>query len=85
MLAGESPIGFREELTPAQRKGEILAFRIRMADGIPSEELAPWEKEIAHFEAIGLLEPRATHHRLTRRGKLLADRIAEIFVESPST
>ena len=84
VLAGESPVGFREELTPAQRRGEILAFRIRMADGIPSEELAPWAKEIAHFKSIGLLETHAANVRLTRRGKLLADGVAEAFVESPS-
>ena len=84
VLAGESAASFREELTPGQRRGEICAFRIRTAEGIPSVELAPWANELAVFQSHGLLEPHGANLRLTRRGKLLADGVAEIFVESPT-
>lgn len=78
--AGESTANFRETLTAAQRVGEIAAFRIRMSEGIPRTELAPWADKIAEFETIGLLETHGDNLRLTRRGKLLADSVAEIFV-----
>jgi oxygen-independent coproporphyrinogen-3 oxidase len=82
ILGGESAAGFREELTPRTRAGEIAAFRIRMADGMPRTELAPWSGAIAGFEKIGLLEESSGNLRLTRRGKLLADSVAEAFVET---
>ena len=82
MLAGESVTGFREELTPRTRAGEIAAFRVRTQEGIPRAELAPWADAIAGFEKIGLLEEASGSLRLTRRGKLLADSVAEIFVEA---
>lgn len=84
MLGGEGVRGFTEELTPRTRAGEIAAFRIRMAEGVPRRELAPWAGAISGFERIGLLEETAGRLRLTRRGKLLADSVAEAFVESPS-
>ncbi len=79
-LAGERTAEFREELTDAQRIGEIAAFRIRMSEGIPRNELAPWSDDIAKFETLGLLESHGTALRLTPRGKMLADSVAEIFV-----
>jgi oxygen-independent coproporphyrinogen III oxidase len=80
-LAGESTAQFREDLTDQQRTGEIAAFRIRMLDGIPRSELTPWAEKIAEFEKLELLENHGNSLRLTRRGKLLADSVAEIFVE----
>ena len=81
MLAGESVAGFREELTPRTRAGEIAAFRIRTSEGIPRPELSPWADAIAAFEKIALLEEASGNLRLTRRGKLLADSVAEAFVQ----
>ncbi len=80
VLGGEAAADFREELTQAQRTGETAAFRIRMREGIPSAELSPWVKEIAHFESIGLVERAGESLRLTTRGKLLADSVAELFI-----
>jgi len=51
-----------------------------MAEGIPRPELAPWSAAIAEFERIGLLHETSGTLRLTRRGKLLADSVAEAFV-----
>ena len=80
MLGGKSAAEFREELTPAQRAGETAAFRIRMSEGIPLPELAPWKDEIERFVSIGLVEHVDQSVRLTTRGKLLADSVAEIFI-----
>ena len=80
VLGGKKAAEFREELTPAQRAGETAAFRIRMREGIPLTELAPWTEDIARFESIGLIERSGESIRLTTRGKLLADSVAEIFI-----
>ena len=40
----------------------------------------PWETELVEFRALGLLETRDGRLRLTRRGKLMADSVAEAFV-----
>jgi oxygen-independent coproporphyrinogen-3 oxidase len=83
ILGGAPAFGVREELSAATRAGEIAAFRIRMAEGIPRPELAPWSAAIAEFERIGLLHETSGTLRLTRRGKLLADSVAEAFVSVP--
>ena len=80
VLAGESPVKFREELTAEQRAGEIAAFRMRMLDGIPMTDLEPWSEAIGEFERIELVERAGECARLTRRGKMLADSVAEAFV-----
>ena len=80
MLAGESVTGFVETLSADVRAGEIAAFRIRMAEGIPVTEITRWSDAIAEFERIGLVSRADGIVRLTRRGKLLADSVAEAFV-----
>ncbi len=82
ILTGESVAGFREELTARTRAGEIAAFRIRTVEGMSRGELAPWADAVAGFEKIGLLEESSGILRLTRRGRLLADSVAEAFVEA---
>ena len=84
ILGGEGVTGFREELSPCTRAGEIAAFRIRTAEGVPRAELAAWSDAVAGFETIGLLEEASGNLRLTRRGKLLADSVAEAFISAPS-
>ena len=81
MLAGESVAGFREDLTPRTRAGEIAAFRIRTSEGVPRAELSAWADAVGGFEKIRLLEEASGNLRLTRRGKLLADSVAEAFVQ----
>jgi oxygen-independent coproporphyrinogen-3 oxidase len=81
-ILGDADVsGFREQLDADTRAGEIAAFRIRMAEGIPAAELARWSDAIAEFERLGLVERSAGIVRLTRRGKMLADTVAEAFIE----
>ena len=80
-MLGDAPaFGVREELSAETRAGEIAAFRIRMAEGIPANELGRWSNAMAGFQRIGLVEEISRTVRLTRRGKLLADSVAEAFV-----
>lgn len=83
ILGGSPVFGVREELDTATRAGEIAAFRIRMAEGIPRADIAQWSEAITEFERIGLLHEDSGTLRLTRRGKLLADSVAEAFVGTP--
>ncbi len=80
MLAGEDPVFSREVLTEEIRLKERIAFGLRMDEGLESAILAPWESSVIHFEELGLVSRDASRIRLTHRGKLLADSIAEAFV-----
>ncbi len=80
VLAGKDASGFRETLSAPQRAGETAAFRMRTIEGMPETELAPWSAAMREFLEAGLLERREKNLRLTRRGKLLADTVAEAFV-----
>ena len=80
VLGGADVTGFREQLDTDTRAGEIAAFRIRMAEGIPASELGRWSDSIAEFGKLGLIVRNEGNVCLTRRGKLLADSVAEAFV-----
>lgn len=80
VLAGESATGFTEELTPTMRTGEIAAFAVRTREGIATDALNRWSKEVREFYELGFLEHRGDRTVLTRRGKLMADSVAEAFV-----
>jgi oxygen-independent coproporphyrinogen-3 oxidase len=80
VLAGESAVNFWEDLTPAMRAGEIAAFAVRTRDGIATDALKRWSEEVREFHDLGFLERRGDRTILTRRGKLMADSVAEAFV-----
>ncbi|MEI6715629.1 MAG: radical SAM family heme chaperone HemW [Verrucomicrobiota bacterium] len=73
-------VSTRESLTATTRLRERIAFGLRVDTGIESELLTPWQSAIADFVDLGLLEIFGSRLRLTRRGKLLADSVAEAFV-----
>jgi oxygen-independent coproporphyrinogen-3 oxidase len=80
VLQDGSPVSFTEELTPATREGEIAAFAVRTREGIATHRLDRWSSEVREFYELGFLERRGTRTVLTRRGKLMADSVAEAFV-----
>jgi oxygen-independent coproporphyrinogen-3 oxidase len=80
IAAGQSAISFEETISEKTRTGETLAFGLRTARGVPAEAAEPWERELAELRALGLLETSDGRLRLTRRGKLMADSVAEAFV-----
>jgi len=80
ILAGESAIGSEEPLSAETRRSEIAAFGLRTSQGVPLIELAPWQGEVDKLVRHGLLTADEGYARLTARGKLLADAVAEVFV-----
>jgi oxygen-independent coproporphyrinogen III oxidase len=80
VLAGCSPISSTEALTAEIKRGERIALSLRTLRGIPSVELNQWPNERREFEELGLLREVEGNCVLTRRGKLLADSVAEAFI-----
>jgi oxygen-independent coproporphyrinogen-3 oxidase len=70
----------REEMTAHRRQSEQLAFGIRTNRGIDAAAAAPFGLEIQPMISDGLIEEQADRLRLTRRGRMVADSIAEVFV-----
>lgn len=80
VLSGSSPVNSTEALTAEMKRGERIALSLRTGRGIPSVELDPWPDERREFEELGLLKETDGNCVLTRRGKLLADSVAEAFL-----
>ncbi|MEI8342889.1 MAG: coproporphyrinogen III oxidase family protein, partial [Verrucomicrobiota bacterium] len=80
MLNGENTVSFEEEITERIRLGERIAFSLRTDRGVETSVLQPWREQIAEFLSIGLLRENGDRILLTRKGRLLADSVAEIFV-----
>ena len=79
--AGESAAGFEESVPAGMRRAESIAFGLRTNRGVAAETLRPWQEQVAEFETLGLLEvTSADRVLLTRKGRLLADTVAEAFV-----
>jgi oxygen-independent coproporphyrinogen-3 oxidase len=78
--AGEGGGEFREALSARTRDGEILAFGLRTTRGVKQAAVAPWREELAPYFEHGLVIEEGDRIRLTARGKLLADAVAEVFV-----
>ena len=78
---GFCPVSFEEAISERTRAGETIAFGLRTDRGIPLPAAAPWQAEVEELHTLGLLESsRDGRLRLTRRGKLMADSVAEAFV-----
>jgi oxygen-independent coproporphyrinogen-3 oxidase len=80
VLAGESTIGFTEHISPQTRAGERAAFGMRMSEGVALAELSAWAEALAEFRDLGFIEEHGGRAVLTRRGRLMADAVAEAFV-----
>ena len=80
ILAGQSPVGSMENLTPEMKRVERLALGLRTKDGIPATELESWKQQTEEFVRLGLLKRRESSFVLTPGGKCLADTVAEAFV-----
>jgi putative oxygen-independent coproporphyrinogen III oxidase len=85
VAAGTSPAQAREVLTDEQRRVERVLLGIRVADGVPLDELRPAGlAAAADAVATGLLDPGAHadgRAALTRRGRLLADAVVRDLVD----
>jgi oxygen-independent coproporphyrinogen-3 oxidase len=75
---GCDPADFRERLSDRVRQVEFIAFSLRTNRGVASELVPATEAE--ELAAIGLLVLQSGRWQLTRRGRLLADSVAEALI-----
>ncbi len=83
-LAGEEAIDFREEIDEATRRSEAVAFGLRTRYGVTASLVAPWQTTVDEYLEEGFLErfrdETSERLRLTDRGRMVADALAEAFV-----
>jgi oxygen-independent coproporphyrinogen-3 oxidase len=80
ILNGASAVGFSEELSASTRSGEAIAFGLRTSHGVSQDLLEPWRETVDEFVSEGFFVTDGSRVRLTRKGKMVADTLAERFV-----
>jgi oxygen-independent coproporphyrinogen III oxidase len=80
VFAGESPRESSEHLTHEMKRTERIALGLRTREGIPASELSSFGSETNELIALQLLRESHGNFVLTRRGKTVADSVAEVFV-----
>ncbi len=80
VLSGQSPISSTETLTPEFKRTERIALSLRTRDGVSASELEPFPEQTSEFMALGLLRQLNGRFLLTKKGKSLADSVAEGFI-----
>ena len=78
--AGIEPVSLREEITGQIRKSEEIAFGLRTSTGVLESTMQGWTRELDALRNEGYLEEENSHLRLTTKGRMVADAIAELFV-----
>ena len=79
-LLGRTGVDFEEEVTNAMKFSERAAFGMRTLRGISLEDAGAWEGPLREAQRHGLVNLVENRWILTRKGRLLADNVAEIFV-----
>ena len=86
---GEPPTDHVERLSPRARAGELAAFALRMNEGISATAFEQqtgfrldrlWPDALRDLAGQKLVEWDGERLRLTPRGRLLADSVAEAFI-----
>ncbi len=80
VLRGESPIASRESLTTEAKQMERIALSLRTEDGLPIEAVTGRLVAAEQLIQRGLLRRSNGNFVLTRRGKAVADSVAEAFL-----
>ena len=79
-LSGQSPRASSENLTHEIKRTERIALGLRTRDGISASELKDFGESIDQLIALKLLRKSNDNFQLTRKGKALADSVAEAFL-----
>jgi oxygen-independent coproporphyrinogen-3 oxidase len=74
------PVAFEETLSREMRQAEEIAFGLRISSGVPESQMASWPEEVASLLSEGYLEKATNRLRLTTKGRMVADSVAELFV-----
>ena len=80
VLSGESTRTTSENLTHEMKRTERITLGLRTRDGISASELKDFAQETDELIGLQLLRKSNGNFVLTRRGKSLADSIAEAFL-----
>ena len=80
VLSGQSPRASIENLTREMKRTERIALSLRTRDGVAGSELKGFARQTDEFIGLGLLERSNGAFVLTRKGKVLADSVAEAFL-----
>ena len=80
VFSGKPPRQSTENLTPEMKRMERIALGLRTHDGIRSSDLKNFGHKIDELIALQLLRESNGNFVLTRRGKALADSVAEAFL-----
>jgi oxygen-independent coproporphyrinogen-3 oxidase len=80
VLCGESARGSSETLTDEMKRTERIALGLRTREGISASELKDFGQNIDQLVALKLLRKSNDNFLLTRKGKALADSVAEEFL-----
>ena len=80
VFSGESTCGTSENLTNEMKCTERIALGLRTREGISASELKDFGRNIDELIALELLRKSNGNFVLTRRGKGLADSVAEAFL-----
>jgi oxygen-independent coproporphyrinogen-3 oxidase len=80
VLCGGSPRGSSESLTEEMKRTERIALGLRTRDGISASELKDFGQNVDQLVALKLLRKSNGNFLLTRKGKALADSVAEAFL-----
>jgi oxygen-independent coproporphyrinogen-3 oxidase len=80
VLSGQSPCAPSENLTREMKRTERIALSLRTRDGVCASDLKHFAQQTNDFIALGLLRKSNGNFVLTRKGKALADSVAEGFL-----
>src|SRR5882724_5305935 len=80
LFAGRSPSASTETLTHEMKRTERIALSLRTSDGVPASELKGFTQQTNELIALELLRKSKGNVVLTRKGKALADSVAEAFL-----
>ena len=80
VLAGKSPVANVESLTAESKRMERIALSLRTSDGLPVNTVKDRLPEAERLIESGLLRRLNGHFILTRRGKPVADSVAEALI-----
>ena len=80
VLSGQSPAGSSEDLTSEMKRIERIALSLRTRDGVSASELKGFTQQTNELIALELLHQSKGNVVLTRKGKALADSVAEAFL-----
>src|SRR5882724_9499804 len=80
LLSGQSPRGFSESLTNEMKRSERVTLSLRTRDGVAASELRHFGPETRELMSLGLLRKSNDNFLMTRKGKSLADSVAEALL-----